>query len=121
MIKDRKVIFRLARKARVRKKIKGTKERPRLTIFKSNRYIYIQIIDDEIGNTLVEANSLELKNKGQTEKGKGIKAVEELGKILGRRALEKGIKSLVLDRNGYKYHGVVKTITDAMRSAGVNV
>ena len=111
--KDRK---RLKRKIHIRKRISGTQERPRMTVFKSNRAISVQIIDDIKGNTLVSASSLEkdLKNiKANVEGGK------KLGELIGKRLIEKKIKTVVFDRNGYLYHGIVKAIADGARKAGV--
>ena len=111
--KDRK---RFKRKVHIRKTISGTAERPRMTVFKSNRSLSIQIIDDAKGNTLASASTLEkdLRNIKATIAGAG-----QLGEIMGKRILEKNIKTVVFDRNGYLYHGVVKAIADGARKAGV--
>jgi len=111
--KDRK---RFKRKVHIRKAISGTAERPRMTVFKSNRSLSIQIIDDANGNTLVSASTLEkeLRNIKATVAGAG-----QLGEIMGKRILEKNIKAVVFDRNGYLYHGVVKAMADGARKAGV--
>ncbi len=104
------------RKAHVRKTLAGTTERPRMTVFKSNRYLYVQVIDDAEGKTLATASTLQ-------ESLKAVKATVEggskLGEEIGKRLKEKKIKSVVFDRNGYKYHGVVKAIADGARKAGV--
>ncbi|HAE23515.1 MAG TPA: 50S ribosomal protein L18 [Spirochaetaceae bacterium] len=111
-----KIRRRGARKVHVRKYISGTAERPRLAVFKSNRYLYVQVIDDAVGNTLASASTLE-------EALKGVKATVEggakLGELIGARLKEKNIGSVVFDRNGYKYHGVVKAIADGTRKAGI--
>ena len=111
--KDRK---RLKRKVHIRKRIRGTAERPRMTVFKSNRSLSIQIIDDEAGRTLVSASTLEkgLRGMKATVAGAG-----ELGEVMGKRLVEKEIKRVVFDRNGYLYHGVVKAMADGARKAGV--
>ena len=111
--KDRK---RLKRKIHIRKRISGTAERPRMTVFKSNRSLSIQIIDDEKGQTLVSASTLEkdLRNIKVTVEGAG-----QLGEIMGKRLLEKNIKTVVFDRSGYLYHGVVKALADGARKAGI--
>ena len=111
--KDRK---RFKRKVHIRKTISGTAERPRMTVFKSNRSLSIQIIDDTKGNTLVSVSTLEkdLRNIKATIAGAG-----QLGEIMGKRILEKNIKTVVFDRNGYLYHGVVKAMADGARKAGV--
>jgi large subunit ribosomal protein L18 len=112
--KDRK---RLRRKIHIRKRVSGTAERPRMTVTKSNRRLSVQIIDDDKGNTLVSASSLEkeLKNIKATVAGAG-----QLGEIIGKRLLERNIKSIVFDRNGYLYHGIVKALADGTRKAGIS-
>jgi len=111
--KDRK---RFKRKVHIRKTISGTAERPRMTVFRSNRSLSIQVIDDTKGNTLASASTLEkdLRNIKATIAGAG-----QLGEIMGKRILEKNIKTVVFDRNGYLYHGVVKAMADGARKAGV--
>ena len=111
--KDRK---RLKRKVHIRKRISGTAERPRMTIYKSNRSLSIQIIDDSKGHTLASASTLEkeLQNIKATVAGAG-----QLGAVMGKRLLEKTIKAVVFDRNGYLFHGLVKAMADGARKAGV--
>jgi large subunit ribosomal protein L18 len=111
--KDRK---RLKRKVHIRKKIAGTTERPRMTVTRSNRSISIQIIDDTKGHTLASASTLEkdLRNLKANIAGAG-----QLGEVMGKRLLEKNIKTVVFDRNGYLYHGVVKALADGTRKAGI--
>ena len=111
--KDRK---RLKRKVHVRKKVSGSTERPRMTVFKSNRSLSIQIIDDTKGHTLASASTLEKELRGikATVAGAG-----QLGEVMGKRLLEKNIKTVVFDRNGYLYHGLVKAMADGARKAGV--
>ena len=111
--KDRK---RLRRKIHIRKRVSGTAECPRMTVTKSNRHISIQIIDDTKGCTLASASTLEkdLRNIKATVEGAG-----QLGEIMGKRLLEKNIKSVVFDRNGYLYHGIVKALADGSRKAGI--
>ena len=108
---------RLRRKVHIRKRISGTYERPRMTVTKSNRCLSVQIIDDSKGNTLVSASTLEkdLKNIKATVEG-----ALQLGEIVGKRLLERNIKTIVFDRNGYLYHGVVKALADGTRKAGIN-
>ncbi len=111
---------RLRRKRRVRKKIKGTPERPRLCVFRSSKHIYAQIIDDTTSSTLVEASSLskELREKvGKNTSNK--KGAEIVGKEIAARALKKGIKRVVFDRNGFLYHGRVKVLSEAAREGGL--
>jgi large subunit ribosomal protein L18 len=111
--KDRK---RLKRKIHIRKRITGTPQRPRMTVTKSNRRLSVQIIDDSRGHTLASASTPEKELRGikATVAGAG-----QLGEIVGKRLLEKDIKSVVFDRNGYLYHGVVKALADGTRKAGV--
>lgn len=104
------------RKARIRGRMSGTAEMPRLTVFRSNKYIYAQIIDDVAGKTLVSADS---QVKALHKKGTKIESAKELGLALAKTALEKGIKEVKFDRNGYKYHGRVKSLADAAREGGL--
>jgi large subunit ribosomal protein L18 len=107
---------RLKRKIHIRKRIQGTAERPRMTVTRSNRSLSIQIIDDTKGHTLVSASTLEkdLKSIKANVEGAG-----QLGEVMGKRLLEKNIKSVVFDRNGYLYHGLVKAMADGARKAGI--
>jgi large subunit ribosomal protein L18 len=118
-IKDKRDA-RLKRKKRVRVKIKGTPERPRLTVFKTARHIYAQIIDDSVGRTLVAASTLP-KNLDSKAKGNSgnIKGAILVGETIGKRGKEKGIKKVVFDRNGFLYHGRVKALADAAREKGL--
>jgi len=111
--KDRK---RLRRKIHIRKRVAGTAERPRMTVTKSNRRISLQVIDDSKGHTLAFASTLEkeLRDIKATVEGAG-----KLGEIMGKRLLEKNIKTVVFDRNGYLYHGIVKALADGSRKAGI--
>ena len=111
--KDRK---RLKRKIHIRKKISGNAERPRMTVYRSNRSLSIQIIDDEKGHTLASASTLEkeLQKIKATVEGAG-----KLGEIMGKRLIEKNINTVVFDRSGYLYHGVVKAMADGARKAGL--
>ncbi len=103
---------------RIRKKMKGTGERPRLAIFRSVAHIYAQVIDDTKGVTLVAANSTE-GEKGKKSAGGNVAAAREIGKRVAERAKEQGIKQVVFDRGGYIYHGRVKALADAAREAGL--
>ncbi|RJQ26996.1 50S ribosomal protein L18 [Candidatus Parcubacteria bacterium] len=100
---------------RVRAKVRGEANRPRLSVFRSNSYIYAQLIDDVSGTTLVSANSRELKN------GKSMEAATLVGKTIATRAKEKGITGAVFDRGGYRYHGRVKAIAEAVREGGIEM
>ncbi|MDR1618299.1 MAG: 50S ribosomal protein L18 [Treponema sp.] len=107
---------RFKRKIHIRKRIAGTAERPRMTVTRSNRRLSVQIIDDLKGHTLISASTLEkdLRNIKATVEGAG-----QLGEIAGKRILEKNIKAVVFDRNGYLYHGIIKALADGARKAGV--
>jgi large subunit ribosomal protein L18 len=104
-------------KHRIRKKIAGTRERPRLSVFKSLKHIYAQLIDDEAGRTLVAASSRD--KDFPMPGGENRAAAAELGKILARKTMEKGIQQVVFDRSGYPYHGRVKTLAEAAREGGL--
>ena len=101
--------------ARIRRKLSGTTERPRLSVHRSLNHIYAQVIDDQTGETLVSASSLALKAKT----GGNIATAKEIGKAIAERAVEKGVKKVVFDRGGYLYHGRVKALADAAREAGL--
>ena len=112
---DRKA-ERERRHARVRNKISGTAERPRLCVYRSNSNIYVQIIDDVAGNTLVQASTLDKEVK---TKHSNKEAAKEVGTLIAKRALEKNIKEVVFDRGGYLYHGRVKALAEAARENGL--
>ena len=107
---------RIKRHNRVRGKISGTAERPRLCVFRSENHIYAQIIDDVAGNTLVSASSVE---KGFEGKGGNVEAAKKIGAALAERALQKGIEEVVFDRGGYIYHGRVKALAEGAREGGL--
>lgn len=111
--------IRLRKHDRVRKKITGTSERPRLNVFRSLKNIYVQIIDDSTGQTLVSASTLDEALKGKLTYGGNKSAAKEVGKLIGEKAVEKGIKLVVFDRGGYLYHGRVKELADGAREAGL--
>jgi len=117
--KINKNAVRLRKHVRVRKKIKGTPERPRLNVFRSLKNIYAQVIDDTTGNTLVSASTLDQALKGTLKSGGNKDAAKAVGKLIAERAIEKGIKKVVFDRGGYLYHGRVKELADAAREAGL--
>ena len=112
---DRK-LERARRHARVRTKVSGTAERPRLCVYRSNSNLYAQIIDDVAGNTLVQASTL--KKEEKTKKS-NIEAAKEVGALIAKRAIAKKIKTVVYDRSGYIYHGVVKELAEAAREGGL--
>ena len=104
---------------RIRRKIKGTAERPRLNVFRSLTNIYAQIIDDVAGVTLVSASSNDKEIKSSIKNGGNAEAAEKIGKLIAEKAIEKGIKQVKFDRGGYIYHGRVKALADAAREAGL--
>jgi large subunit ribosomal protein L18 len=105
---------------RIRAKVRGTEERPRLNVYRSVNHIYAQVIDDLAGRTLVSASSTEGgKAKGGKVSGGNVAAAKEIGKRIAQRAQEKGIKKVVFDRGGYLYHGRIKALADAAREAGL--
>ena len=103
---------------RIRRKVRGSTERPRLAVYRSLNHIYAQVIDDERGQTLVSASTTEKDLRGGT--GGNVEAAERIGRTIAERALAAGITSVVFDRGGYLYHGRVKALTDAARAAGLN-
>ncbi len=117
--KPNKNEIRLRKHDRVRKKIKGTTERPRLNVFRSLQNIYVQVIDDTTGTTLVAASTLDEAIKGKIAHGGNKDAAKEVGKLIGQKAIEKGIKQVVFDRGGYLYHGRVKELAEGAREAGL--
>lgn len=110
---------RLKRHLRVRKKIEGTSERPRLNIFRSAKHMYAQIIDDTKGVTLVAASTNDKDLKSDTTNGGNIEAARKVGETIAKLAKEKGIDTVVFDRGGYIYHGRVQALADAAREAGL--
>lgn len=110
--------IRRAVHGRIRKKVRGTSERPRLTVFRSVNHIYAQVIDDDNGKTLASASTTEKELNGST--GGNIEAAKKIGKAIAERALAAGISNVVYDRGGYVYHGRVKALLDATREAGLN-
>ena len=110
---------RLRRRKRIRKKISGADERPRLSVFRSLKHIYAQIINDEEGITLISACTLSPEIREQIKYGGNIAAAKIVGELIARKALEKGIKTVVFDRGGYIYHGRVKMLAEAAREGGL--
>ena len=121
MMVNQKTKRRLRRKRRVRKKIYGTPDRPRLTIFRSLKHIYAQIIDDTTGTTMAEASTLSKELEGSGVYGGNMSAAAQVGKLLGERALAKDLKQVAFDRNGYKYHGRVKALAESARKVGLKM
>ncbi len=118
-VSEKRRLARLRRHRRVRKKVVGTPERPRLSVFRSLKHIYAQIIDDSRGHTLVAASTLDPQLRGQLD---GLTKTEQarlVGKLLAERALARGVKKVAFDRGGYKYHGRVKALAEAAREGGL--
>lgn len=110
---------RLRRHRRVRKKVFGTAERPRLSVFRSDKHIYAQIIRDDTGETLAHASTLDPQLRGRLSATGNVEAAREVGRLIGERALAAGIRRIVFDRGGYLYHGRVKALADGAREAGL--
>ena len=104
--------------SRIRAKMSGTAERPRLNVYRSLNHIYTQLIDDSTGTTIVSASTVSKKGEGKTAGG-NVEAAKTVGKLIAERGLEKGIKKVVFDRGGYLYHGRIKALADAAREAGL--
>ena len=104
---------------KIRNRFSGTAERPRLAVFRSNNHISVQVIDDAAGNTLVAASTMEKDIKAKLEKTNNVEAAKALGEIIAKRALDKGIETVVFDRGGYIYHGKVAALAEAAREAGL--
>ena len=118
MAKTSRATVRAAVHRRIRRKVRGTTDHPRLAVYRSLNHIYAQVIDDEQGLTLVSASTAEKDLRGST--GGNIEAAKRIGREIATRALAKGISEVVFDRGGYLYHGRVKALTDAARAAGLN-
>ena len=118
MANTSRALIREAIHRRIRRKVRGSSERPRLAVYRSINHIYAQVVDDQKGQTIVSASSIEKDLRGST--GGNIEAARRIGKAIAERALEKGIESVVFDRGGYLYHGRIKALTDAAREAGLN-
>lgn len=109
----------MRRKRRVRKRVFGASERPRLTVFRSHKNISVQIIDDDLGITMCQAATLNKELALEIQYGGNIAAARHVGEVVARRAKAKGITKVIFDRNGYKYHGRIKSLADAAREGGL--
>ena len=118
MAQKSRAVIRHGVHSRIRKKVRGTAERPRLAVFRSLNHIYAQVIDDRSGTTLATASTTEKELAGKT--GGNVEAAVTVGKAIAERAQKAGISSVVYDRGGYVYHGRVKALIDATRDAGLN-
>ena len=117
--KKSKAALREKKHMRLRNRLSGTAERPRLAVFRSNNHMYAQIIDDTVGNTLVAASTLEKEIKAELKKTNDVDAAAYVGKIVAKRAMEKGITEVVFDRGGFIYQGKIKALAEAAREAGL--
>lgn len=111
---------RVKKHNRMRNRFAGTPERPRLAVFRSNNHMYAQVIDDTVGNTLVAASTLDKEVKAELEKTNDVAAAAYLGKVIAKKAQEKGITEVVFDRGGFIYQGKVQALAEAAREAGLN-
>jgi large subunit ribosomal protein L18 len=118
MAKKDKAAVRRAVHTRIRRRVRGTQERPRLAIFRSLNHIYAQVIDDERAVTIASASTVEKDLRGTT--GGNIEAAQRVGRAIAERAIAKGVEQVVFDRGGFRFHGRVKALTDAAREAGLN-
>ena len=117
--KESRQKVRVKKHNRLRNRFSGTAERPRLSVFRSNNHMYAQIIDDTVGNTLVSASTLEKAVKSELEKTNNVDAAAYLGTVIAKRAIEKGIKTVVFDRGGFIYQGKIAALAEAAREAGL--
>ena len=117
--KKSRTVVRENKHRKLRNRFSGTAERPRLAVFRSNNHMYAQIIDDTVGNTLVSASTLEKDVKAELEKTNNVEAAAKLGTVIAKKALDKGINTVVFDRGGFIYQGKVKALAEAAREAGL--
>jgi large subunit ribosomal protein L18 len=118
-LKDRKKLARLKRRKRVRSRVSGTSERPRLNVFRSLKHIYAQAIEDKSGKTLVSASTMSPELKGSFRCSGNVEAAKKVGELIAKKCLEKGIRKVVFDRSGYLYHGRIKALAEAARGGGL--
>ena len=117
--KKNRADVRTKKHSRIRNRISGTAEKPRLAVFRSNNHMYAQIIDDTVGNTLVSASTVQKDVKAEIEKTNNVDAAAHLGTVIAKKALEKGITTVVFDRGGFIYHGKIQALAEAAREAGL--
>lgn len=117
--KESRSEVRAKKHLKIRRKLHGTAQRPRLAVFRSDKHIYAQIIDDIKGATLVSASTLDKDIAKQLEKTNNVEAAKVVGEVVAKRALDKGVSEVVFDRGGYVYHGKIKALADAAREAGL--
>lgn len=121
MFTNRRIKARKLRQARVRKAIRGTAARPRLSVFRSEKHIYVQVISDETGETLLTTSTLTPEVRGRLQKTTDIAAAKVVGEVIGKSCLDKGITAAVFDRNGFLYHGRVRAVAEGAREAGLKI
>ena len=117
--KKSRTVVREQKHRRLRNRFSGTAERPRLAVFRSNNHMYAQIIDDTVGKTLVSASTLDKEVKAELEKTNNVEAAAKLGTVIAKKALDKGISTVVFDRGGFIYQGKIAALADAAREAGL--
>lgn len=117
--KESRIEVRRNKHRRIRNRFSGTPDRPRLAVYRSNNHMYAQIIDDTVGNTLVSASTLQKDVKAELEKTNNVDAAAYLGTVIAKRALEKGITTVVFDRGGFIYQGKIQALAEAAREAGL--
>jgi large subunit ribosomal protein L18 len=114
-----KVTARGRRRARVRRRLRGTEERPRLSVYRSDRHIYVQVVADSAGKTLLAVSTLSPELRGQLKKTADVAAAKQVGLLAARRCQEKGISRIVFDRNGFLYHGRIRAVAEGAREGGL--
>ncbi|MCC6765002.1 MAG: 50S ribosomal protein L18 [Deltaproteobacteria bacterium] len=121
MFTDQRRQARKLRQARVRKSLRGTAVRPRLSVFRSEKHIYAQVISDETGETLLTASTLAPEVRGRVQKTTDVAAAKVVGEVIGKSCIDKGITAAVFDRNGFLYHGRVRAVAEGAREAGLKI
>jgi large subunit ribosomal protein L18 len=121
MFDNRRATARKLRQARVRRKLRGDGGRPRLCVFRSEKHMYVQVIADDTGRTLLAASTLESGVRDQVKKPASVAAAKAIGEIVGKRCMEQGITAAVFDRNGFLYHGRVRAVAEGAREAGLKI
>lgn len=121
MFSDQRRQARKLRQARVRKSLRGTAARPRLSVFRSEKHIYAQVISDDTGETLLTASTLAPEVRGRVKKTTDVAAAKVVGEIIGKSCIDKGITAAVFDRNGFLYHGRVRAVAEGAREAGLKI
>ena len=117
--KESRTVIREKKHMKIRNRFSGTPERPRMSVFRSNNHMYVQIIDDTVGNTLVAASTLDKEVKSELEHTDTVEAAAYLGKVIAKKALDKGINTVVFDRGGFIYQGKIQALAEAAREAGL--